>query len=261
MFHYTKAVLKAGLPIVISYFTWMKRYSLHPEKYSIEKRYNKVRKLTKKILNSFNVKIEINGLENIPNSPVCFVSNHQDAFDPLVYISSLDSPTTFLAKAEVMKMPYVKTCVKAISGLFIDRKDLKQSLRTMMKIQEDLAKGDKNWLIFPEGTRIKDNKKLLQEFHHGTFRSPMKAGVPIVPCAIYGSFRTSKLKPQHKTYPVYIEFGKPIFKEDYENLKTEEVAALAQSSVQKMLSFHARAYDNSYMFKNNPKTYKFTSLK
>ena len=80
--------------------------------------------------------------------------------------------------------------IKGIDGQYIDRNDLKQSLRVMMNVEADLKnKRDKNWIIYPEGTRNRDVMHNLKMFHHGTFRPAVKAGVPIVPVATYGTFR------------------------------------------------------------------------
>ena len=50
--------LKAGPLIIWNYLSWIIRYSRHPEKYSIEVRYNRVRKLVLKLLKRFNVVIK-----------------------------------------------------------------------------------------------------------------------------------------------------------------------------------------------------------
>ena len=50
--------LKAGPLIIWNYLSWIIRYSRHPEKYSIEVRYNRVRKLVLKLLKRLNVVIK-----------------------------------------------------------------------------------------------------------------------------------------------------------------------------------------------------------
>ena len=72
---------------------------------------------------------------------------------------------------ELEDKPFAGKVITGIDGLFLDRNDLKQSLRIMMKVEDDLKnRKDKNWIIFPEGTRNKDPMKNVKEFHHGTFR-------------------------------------------------------------------------------------------
>ena len=52
MFHFTKAVIRELFPLIKDYLTWMNKYSKHPEKYPIEKRYQKLHKLMKRLQKS-----------------------------------------------------------------------------------------------------------------------------------------------------------------------------------------------------------------
>lgn len=234
-----KAIFTVGPNIIFSYFAWMIRYSRHKEKYPYELRYNKVQNLVKKVNKALGMKIEVVNADKLPKQASCIISNHVGTVDPITYIGSCESPITFVCKIEISKYPFTGRLVKIIEGLFLDRGDLKQSLRVMMKVQDDLSKGNKHWLIFPEGTRNKDINANLLEFHHGTFRAPMKANVPIVPSVTYGSFDVFK-KPNRKYRPIYIEYGDPIYPKEYKDMSTQEVAALVQSRVQQMLTYHAR---------------------
>lgn len=202
--------------------------------------------------------IHVEGKENLnPEKNYYFVSNHQSALDPVIYMNILnDLPLSIVAKKETQNIPVVRTCFKNIGGEFLDREDLKQSLKVMMRVAEDLRNQNRSWLIFPEGTRIKDEKMLLNEFHHGTFKPAMKAGVDIVPCVIYGSFRSFMFKLRFKKIPIYVKFLKPISKAEYEGKTTVEIAKLVQEKIQADISFKARQFDHEYNLKNN-KHYKY----
>ena len=228
----------------------MKRYSKNQDKYPMELKYKKLRKLVTKVNNNLDLDVHVFGLENVPNETCAFFSNHLAAVDPVPIITTLNKPMTFLAKAELESVPFVTTAIKSIEGLFIKRDDLKQSLRTMMKIEEDLKSHRKNWLIFPEGTRNKDSRALLLEFHHGTFRPAMKAGVPIVPIAIFGTQRVFDKVNKLKKYPVHLYFLKPIYPSEYQEMRTEEVALEVQSRIQSALTYQARKEDRAYLAKN-----------
>lgn len=238
-----KTILLQGPRIIVSYFLWMRKYAKKKEKYHIKLKYNRLRKLCLRIFKSLNGELDVKGLENVPHQTVCFVSNHINLSDPLIYIVALNAPTTFVCKKEIASYPFVAKCVEDIEGEFIDRNNLKESLRTMMKVEASLKEGTKNWLIFPEGTRNKDSRALLLDFHHGTFRAPMKAEVPIIPCAIYGTHRLVSKKYKFKKYPVYLEFGKPLMPEEYKSMSTVEVANMMHSKIQQMMSYHARQED------------------
>lgn len=258
--HYGKAVLTTGVPILWDYFAWMRKYAKHPEKYPIEKRFKKVQSLLQRLSRGFNVRYIVEGKENIPSEVSCLISNHLSAYDPVALICVMDNPVTFVAKKELEKSPFIAKIITGIEGLFLDREDLKQSLRIMMKVEDDLKnKKDKNWIIFPEGTRNHDPMANLKEFHHGTFRPAVKANVPIVPVAIYGTFRVLKRKPRYKKYPVFIKFLKPIYPEEYKDLKTPEIAKICQERIEQAISFDLKIKDHKEMPKITKK-YKFNQI-
>ena len=185
MFHYTKALLKAIPRILVTYFFYLKKYAKHIDKYPRELRFSKMRTLSKKIIRALNGEIQVFGLENIPSDTnFCLVSNHMSMIDPLPFMITYEKPLAFVGKIELEKMPMVPTAFKSIEGEYIDRDNLRQSLKVMLRVEDDLKKGEKSWMIFPEGTRIRDQLLPVQAFHHGTFRPAMKASVPIVPAAI-----------------------------------------------------------------------------
>ena len=233
-------------------------YSKKRDRISASKRYKRVRKLITKVNRALRVKVMVEGEENIPQETSCFISNHQGAADPLIYFEAFkeDNPVTFLAKKEVEQMPFVGKVFKSDLGLFLDREDLKQQLRVMMKVQESLSKKEINWVIFPEGTRNKDNMGLLLPFHHGTFRPAMKAKVPLVPTVVYGSFRILSKKHNYKRYPTYIKFLTPIYPTEYEGKTTEEVARIVQSRIQQELTFNTRKIDHERMVELHDKFYR-----
>lgn len=259
MRHYIKTIAKNGLPILWAYFAWMKRYGKHPDRYPLELRYRKLRKLVRSVILDLNVEFHVEGLENIPDEPYYLVSNHISFLDPLTYMCVLEKPISFVAKKESEKMPFVGLCVKILNGLFINREDIKESLKTMMTLAENLTKKTCNWSIFPEGTRNSDHMSLCSEFHHGSFRGAARTNTPILPVAIHGTNRVLKTKPEYKKFPVFIKFLPPVMPEVYDNMNTKDIAKMAQNSIQKAISFDLRIKDHQYMSSHYKKKYRFNS--
>ncbi len=258
MLHFSRAIIRRGPAVIYSYFAWMRKYAKHPEKYPLELRYKRLSKIIRKVTKSLNVSFYVSGIEKLPKETFCFLSNHMSAFDPLSMFCVIDQHMTFVAKKELIKTPFIGKCVNCISGAFIDREDLKQSLKVMLKVQNELKNDVNTWLIYPEGTRVKDQMAKLNPFHGGTFRAAMKSGVPIVPVAIYGSFRILKIKPQFKKYPVHITFLEAIYPQEYENLKTEELAKIVEERIQREISFNLRKKDHEIM--KDDKNYIFNQI-
>ena len=255
--HYLKALAYAGFPILWDYFAWMRKFNKKKDEIPFAYRINTLKKLLNKLNRGFDVDIDIKGLENLPKEASFIVCNHLSAYDPVPLILSLGRPCTFVAKKELEKVPFAGKVINGINGLFLDRNDLKQSLRVMMKVEDDLKnKKDKDWIIFPEGTRNKDHTSNMLNFHHGTFRPAVKAGAPIVPVAMYGTFRVLKKSPKYKKYPVFIRILKPIYPRDYANMTTEEIALMTRREIQKVVDYELRELDFKYM-KKIDKKYRF----
>jgi 1-acyl-sn-glycerol-3-phosphate acyltransferase len=72
------------------------------------------------------------------------------------------------------------------SGNFpIDRGNARKTARSL-KLVIDGVRDGKSLMVFPEGTRTPDGR--LQEFKQGAFKIAVRAGVPVVPVAIRGTF-------------------------------------------------------------------------
>ena len=261
MFHYTKAVLRVGPRLVGACLGTFQRWARHLEKYPFPLRHAKFRMLSKKTSDALQVDLHFFGLENIPQDETFFlVSNHLSAFDPLPILIAIESPTTFVGKMELNKVPLLKTAIKALSVESIDRNDLRQSLKVMMKVENELKNHERNWMIFPEGTRRRDQMLPVAEFHHGTFRPVWKTGTTILPVATWGTYRVLKMHPQFKRYPVYVSFLKPLRKEDYEGLNTSDLAEITRKMIQKEITYHLRPLDHKDMSERKEKAYKFNKI-
>ncbi len=250
---YAKPLVTAAPSIVFAYFNWILKYSINPNKTPIEKRYAKIHKLVKKLTNYLNGEIIVEGLENLKDieTNYCLIGNHVSDFDPLAILAISNKPITFVSKIETLKYPFIGKALKAISGAFIKRDDLKSTLKVMKRVEKEMIEEKKNWCIFAEGTRLKDSTQKVASMHSGTFRTPKKAKIPIIPFAIVGSDRIFKSSPIYKKYPIHIKILKPLYYEDYKDMSTEEVARYVQYQIQKTISFELRKKDLLAMQKYN----------
>lgn len=152
------------------------------------------------------VTVEIQGEENIPaNGSVLFVSNHQGNFDIPILLGYIDKPKAFIAKIELLKLPLIRSWMTHLKCVFMDRSDIRQSLRVINQAAEQLKAGY-SMVIFPEGTRSKG--EMIGEFKPGSLKLAFKAGVPIVPISICGSYKIMeqngfKIKPAHVKVTIF----------------------------------------------------------
>ena len=183
------------------------------------------------------VKVTFIGEENIPkDTPVLYIGNHRSFFDvPLTY-PRCPIRTGYVAKKEMEKVPLLSTWMKRLHCLFLDRKDIKQGLKTILEAIEKVKSGI-SICIFPEGTRNKNESELeLLPFHEGSFKISTKAKCPIIPIAISNSANIweahfPKVKPTH----VIVEYGKPIYVDELEKEDKKHLGSYTQNVILEML--------------------------
>ena len=131
-------------------------------------------------------RFHITGLENVPkDEAVVFVSNHQGDFDIAAFLAFLPVPHGYVAKIEIMKIPILRSWMKLMRCVFIDRKSIRQTAGALLEGVKTLKDGQ-SLVLFPEGTRSKSNQ--IGEFKPASFKLATKAKVPIVPVSITGTY-------------------------------------------------------------------------
>lgn len=174
-------------------------------------------------LKVLGVKVKVIGRENLPEGECLFVSNHQGNTDFLLLMAVLKKHLGFIAKKEMLKLRIISMWMKEMHCVFLDRKNIRESLKGINQGVENLKNGY-SMVIFPEGTRSKSHK--LGEFKKGSMKLATKANVLVVPIAIDNTFvvfeeEKGKLKPANVT----ISILKPM---DVNELTKEEKADLAE---------------------------------
>jgi 1-acyl-sn-glycerol-3-phosphate acyltransferase len=167
--------------------------------------------------------VEVVGQELIPtDTAVVFVGNHQGNMDIPLLLGFIDKPKAFISKIEILKVPILSGWMKLMQCTFMDRKDMRQSVRAMHEAVETVKKGY-SLVIFPEGTRNKGGP--VGEFKAGSFKLALKSGVPIVPLTIDGSWRLLEEKGRLQDAKIKLTIHPAI---PTANLTREESAALPE---------------------------------
>ncbi len=169
------------------------------------------------------VKRTVIGEENVPkDTAVLYVGNHRSIFDIVLAYPRVPSPTGFIAKKEILKVPLLNIWMIYMDCLFLDRKDLRKGME-MILTAIDKVKNGISIFIYPEGTRNKTDAP-LGEFHKGSFKIAQKTNCPIVPVVInHSDDILEKHFPWIKSTHITIEYCKPILmsdlsKEDQKNI-------------------------------------------
>jgi len=153
------------------------------------------------------VRVEAEGLENL-SEPVVIMSNHQSVFDIAALIHSLPLEWKFVAKKELLWVPFFGWALGAADQVIIDRSNRERSVQSL-RHAADRVRGGVNVIIFPEGTRSPEAG--LAEFKSGGFHLAIQAGVPVIPVSVSGSSRiTPKGSLRIERGSIRVRYGRPI---------------------------------------------------
>ncbi|HZS59758.1 MAG TPA: lysophospholipid acyltransferase family protein [Gemmatimonadaceae bacterium] len=172
------------------------------------------------VLFGAGVKIRIKGLERLNESrtaPRIFASNHVSWFDVFV-LASIVPRFSFVAKAELLKIPIFGPGALAVGTVPIDRNNRKSAFASYEEAAERIA-GGRSVIVFPEGTRGKAYP--LRPFKKGPFVLAIASRAPVVPTVVYGTlpiFPRDSYRLHQAGGVVEVEFLEPVPTEglDYE---------------------------------------------
>lgn len=149
--------------------------------------YHTAVKWAKSLIKLTGSSVDVTGAEHVPvEGSVVFVSNHQGYFDIPLLIGYIEKPKAFIAKKETAAIPLISTWMTHMKCVFLDRSDIRQSLKTINIAAGYLREGY-SMVIFPEGTRSK--KDIMNEFKAGSMKLAINTEKPIIPVTIKNSYK------------------------------------------------------------------------
>jgi 1-acyl-sn-glycerol-3-phosphate acyltransferase len=128
------------------------------------------------------IKTVVEGTENIPAGPLIFASKHQSNWDVFAILPYCDDEPAFIAKRELIDIPFFGWTAKAINTIRIDRKLGMEAIPHMLRDAKAALNRGCRIIIFPEGTR----KVPLADpdYRQGIVRMYEALNVPVVPVAL-----------------------------------------------------------------------------
>jgi 1-acyl-sn-glycerol-3-phosphate acyltransferase len=149
--------------------------------------------------------IRIEGRENVPQGGCFIVANHVSFMDPTTVGWAVAREIYYLARKSLFKPPFWSWFLPICNVLPIDRdaNDI-SGLRRIIKMMKE----GKAVLIFPEGTRSADGT--IQSAEPGAGLVAMKAGVPVLPVRIFGTYESlSRHTKSLRFHPIRVVIGQP----------------------------------------------------
>ena len=126
------------------------------------------------------------GTENLPETGAILAVNHISELDPLsvahmVYNQGL--LPTFLAKAELWKVPVLKQVLEATRMIPVER--TRDGGRSLDAAREAVATG-RAIIVYPEGTVTRDPDGWPMAAQSGAVRLALQTGAPLIPIGQWG---------------------------------------------------------------------------
>jgi len=179
-------------------------------------------------------RVEERGAEHIPaEGPVLIVANHSSLLDPPLIGGVCPRPLTFLAKAELFRIPGFGGLIRRLNARPLRREGADPSA---LRIARRVLDEGKALLVFPEGTRGEEG--ILREPKAGAALLAVQSGAAVIPTYVRGSGRAW---PRGRRLPrpakVMVTFGPPLRfqratgaerKAQYETASRQMMAAIAE---------------------------------
>ncbi|MER5769603.1 lysophospholipid acyltransferase family protein [Streptomyces sp. NPDC001985] len=194
----------------------------------------------------------IEGLEHIPEEGAAIVAgNHLSFSDHFLMPAILRRRITFLAKAEYFTGPGVKgrltaAFFRSAGQIPVDRSG-KEAGQAAIREGLGVLSGDELLGIYPEGTRSHDGR--LYKGKVGVAVMALRAGVPVIPCAMVGTF---EIQPPGQTWPkikrVTVRFGEPLEFSRYAGMENEKavIRAITDEIMYAILGLSGQEYVDRY---------------
>jgi len=152
--------------------------------------------------------VQVEGLEHIPSTgPFLLLPNHQSALDPLLIQSICPREVHSMTKSTQFGHPVFRALLSRVGAFPVRRYRVDpQAVRVLLRLLDQ----GRGVCVYPEGERSWDGA--VQPFRRGTLRVALRAGVPVIPVGVAGTFDLLPrwLKRPRSGGRVALRFGDPI---------------------------------------------------
>lgn len=174
--------------------------------------------------------IRVHGSEHVEaGGTYVYMANHSSLIDTPALFAYLPYQFRIMAKRGLFWVPFMGWHLWTAGHFPIDRGDARKTARSVRHVIDGVKSGV-SLAVFPEGTRTADGR--LQPFKSGAFKIALRAGVPIVPVAIRGTFALlpkTTLAPRPGRVDVII--GEPIETAPYTDKTLPELMARTRDAI------------------------------
>lgn len=181
--------------------------SLRPTREKAPMIYRAAQQIVSRLWKLTGGSVEFRGSENLPQQgPALILCNHLSYLDPILLQAHVRRPIYALAKSTSFSAPLTGPLMHRLCSFPVRRYQIDpQATRVALRHLE----AGRLVAIYIEGERSWNGR--LQEPKPGTIRLALKAGVPVVPCAISGTYEVMpRWQKRIRPGPISFQFLPPV---------------------------------------------------
>jgi 1-acyl-sn-glycerol-3-phosphate acyltransferase len=155
------------------------------------------------------IRYEIRGQENLPDSPVIFLSKHQSAWETIFILRMWKRrPLCFVFKRELLFVPFFGWALGLLRMIPIDRGNPRRAFMQVVKRGKHRLEQGISIVMFPEGTRSAVGEQ--GKYQLGGAYLAAATGAVVVPVAVNSGEYWPKDSFIKRPGTITVSFGKPI---------------------------------------------------
>ena len=147
------------------------------------------------------------GREHLPDGPALIASQHQSAFDTLIWLLIVPR-VSYVFKAELARIPLFGPMLRPAGQIPLDRGAGFAAIKGLLRAAERAKAEGRQIVIFPEGTRVEPGE--IVPLRPGISALASRTGLPVIPVATDSGRRWGRRAFRKTAGPIHLVIGPPI---------------------------------------------------
>ncbi|MBV9784877.1 MAG: 1-acyl-sn-glycerol-3-phosphate acyltransferase [Acidisphaera sp.] len=154
------------------------------------------------------IELVVIGREHLPQGgPALIASQHQSAYDTMVWLTLLPHPS-YVLKRELTRIPLFGPLMIPSGMIPLDRGAGAGAVRALLRASASALAQGRQVVIFPEGTRVRPGE--VRPLQPGIAAVAARAGLPVIPVATDSGHRWGRRAFRKYPGPIHMVVLPPI---------------------------------------------------
>jgi 1-acyl-sn-glycerol-3-phosphate acyltransferase len=153
------------------------------------------------------IRVEVTGLQHIPQGAALIASRHQSAFDTFVWLTLLPR-CCYVFKDDLLRIPLFGSLITAAGMIAVDRGAGAGAIRALLREGDRAVREQRQIVIFPEGTRGEPGRPLALQ--PGVAALASRTGLPVIPVTTDSGRCWGRRSFRKRPGTIHIVIGAPL---------------------------------------------------